>query len=211
MTLALLIVGAYLVGSIPFGVLFGKLKGVDVMAAGSGSTGATNVARLLGWKLGIVVFILDVLKGAGPALVAKLVMRSEGMSVTGSEGMAVYVGVVAVLGHMLSPFLKFKGGKGVATGLGVMFGSAPIIGAIGFGTFLVVFAATRIVSLSALLGSAAVLVAGIFYANSLAFWMVFGPLVVYIFYRHRANIGRLLRGEEAKLKFKKKEGHSDDG
>ncbi len=156
MTLALLFVGAYLVGSIPFGVIFGKFKGVDVMAAGSGSTGATNVARLLGWKLGIVVFILDILKGAGPAVVAK--------SVTGSDEMAVYVGVVAVLGHMLSPFLKFKGGKGIATGLGVMFGSSPIVGAIGFGTFLVMFAATRIVSLSALAGSTAVLVAG--YQNS---------------------------------------------
>ena len=203
MTLALLILGAYLVGSIPFGVLFGKLKGVDVMASGSGSTGATNVARLLGWKIGIVVFILDVFKGAGPAFVAK--------SVTGSEEMAVYVGVVAVLGHMLSPFLKFKGGKGVATGLGVMFGSSPIIGAIGFGTFLVVFAATRIVSLSALLASAAVLVAGIFYANSVAFWVVFGPLVVYIFYRHRENIGRLVRGEEAKLETKKKKEEKSDG
>jgi len=203
MTLALLIAGAYLVGSIPFGVLFGKLKGVDVMAAGSGSTGATNVARLLGWKIGIVVFILDVFKGAGPAVVAKYV--------TDSDEMAVYVGVVAVLGHMLSPFLKFKGGKGVATGLGVMFGSTPIVGAIGFGTFLVVFAATRIVSLSALLASAAVLVAGIFYANSVAFWVVFGPLVVYIFYRHRENIGRLMRGEEAKLETKKKKEEKSDG
>ncbi len=210
MTLALLFLGAYLVGSIPFGVIFGKLRGVDVMAAGSGSAGATNVARLLGWKIGIVVFILDVLKGAGPALVAKSV-TSSGEWAEYSDELAVYVGVVAVLGHMLSPFLKFKGGKGVATGLGVMFGSTPIVGAIGFGTFLVVFAATRIVSLSALLASAAVLVAGIFFANSVAFWVVFGPLVVYIFYRHRENIGRLVRGEEAKLETKKKkEERSDD-
>ena len=203
MTLALLFVGAYLVGSIPFGVMAAKIKGVDLMAGGSGSTGATNVARLLGWRLGILVFVLDILKGAGPTIVAK--------SVTGSDEMALYVGVVAVLGHMLSPFLKFKGGKGIATGLGVMFGSSPIVGVIGFGVFLVVFAATRIVSVSALIGSTAVLVAGYFYANSLAFWMVFGPLVVYIFYRHRSNIGRLMRGEEAKLEFKRKGDRGDDG
>ena len=122
----------------------------------------------------------------------------------------MYVGVVAVLGHMLSPFLKFKGGKGIATSLGVMFGSSPIIGVIGFGVFLVFFAATRIVSLSALLGSAAVLAAGYFFAKSYAFWIVFGPLVAYIFYRHRSNIGRLLRGEETKLQSKKKEAQSDD-
>ena len=203
MTLALLFVGAYLVGSIPFGVLVAKIKGIDLMAAGSGNVGATNVARLLGWRLGILVFILDIAKGTAPVLVAQ--------RIAGMEDYALLAGLTSVIGHMMSPFLKFKGGKGIATSLGVLFGFAWIAGVAGFGVFLVLFAITRIASFSALLGSLGVLVAGALTRQPWEFFAVFGPLIAYVFYRHRANIGRLLRGEEAKLQFKKKEGKGDDG
>ncbi len=203
MTLALLFVGAYLVGSIPFGVLVAKIKGIDLMAAGSGNIGATNVARLLGWRLGILVFILDIGKGTVPVLAAQ--------SIAGMEDYALLAGLASVIGHMFSPFLRFKGGKGIATSLGVLFGFAPIAGVAGFGVFLVLFAITRIVSFSALLGSLGVLAAGALTGQGWEFFAVFGPLIGYVFYRHRANIGRLLRGEEAKLEFKRKEDQSDDG
>ena len=203
MTLALLFAGAYLVGSIPFGVLVAKVKGIDLMVAGSGNVGATNVARLLGWRLGILVFLLDIAKGTAPVLVAQ--------SIAGMEDYALLAGLASVIGHMMSPFLKFKGGKGIATSLGVLFGFAPLAGAAGFGVFLVLFAATRIVSFSSLLGSLGVLAAGALRGQSWEFFAVFGPLIAYVFYRHRANIGRLMRGEEAKLEFKKREDRSDDG
>ena len=202
-----LILAAYLSGSIPFGVIVAKLKGVDIMAVGSGNTGATNVTRVLGWRLGMLVFALDILKGVGPAVLAK--------SVTGRDDMAVFMGVVAVFGHMLSPFLKFKGGKGVATSLGALLGSAPLVGVIGFGVFLALFFVARIVSLSSLIAAIAVLVSGYLLGQGWAFFVVFGPLVAYIFIRHRSNIGRILKGEEPKLEFKKKaepkEEDEDDG
>lgn len=196
MEIAALIAVSYLVGSIPFGVIFAKIKGVDIMAVGSGNTGATNVARTLGWKIGIVVFILDILKGVIPAALAKYV--------TGSEDIAIVVGVFAIVGHMVSPFLKFKGGKGVSTSAGALVGSVPIIGAVTFSVFFLCFFITRIVSLSALITAIAILISGVVLGKSWVFFAVYGPLIVYVFVRHRANIGRLLKGEEPKLDFKSK-------
>lgn len=204
MDYALLTAFAYLLGSVPFGVLVARSKGIDIMAVGSGNTGATNVARVLGWRLGSMVFVLDVLKGALPAFLAG--------RITGSSDAAVLIGVTAVIGHTFSPFLKFKGGKGVATSLGALFGSAPIVGAAGFGVFLVLFLTTRIVSASSLAGAIAVLVAAVFTRESSVFFFVFVPLVAYVFIRHRANFARLLKGEEPKFDFrkKKKEEHDDE-
>lgn len=196
MEIAALIAISYLVGSIPFGVIFAKIKGVDIMAVGSGNTGATNVARTLGWKIGIVVFILDILKGVIPAALAKYV--------TGSEDTAIVVGVFAIVGHMVSPFLKFKGGKGVSTSAGALVGSVPVIGAVTFSVFFLFFFITRIVSLSALITAVAILISGIVLGKSWVFFAVYGPLIVYVFVRHRANIVRLLKGEEPKLDFKSK-------
>ena len=187
---------SYVLGSIPFGVLVARLHGIDLMAVGSGNTGATNVTRALGWKLGLVVFVLDVAKGAVPPIVAFAVFQNETV--------AILMGVAAVLGHTFSPFLKFRGGKGVATSLGVLFGSAPIVGAAVFGVFLVLFALTRIVSLSSLSGTACVIIVGLLTHQGWVFFAVFGPLVLYVFVRHRDNIARLIKGEEPKLDIKSK-------
>lgn len=202
METAVLIVVSYLVGSIPFGVIIAKRKGVDIMAVGSGNTGATNVTRILGWRLGVTVFVFDILKGIVPAAVA--------LYVTGSEDTALVIGVVAVLGHMFSPFLKFKGGKGVATSVGALLGSVPVVGAITFGVFFLVFFLSRIISLSALVAAIAILVSGAVLAKSWVFFAVYGPLIVYVFVRHRSNIGRIIRGEEPKLDFKSKLGERDE-
>jgi glycerol-3-phosphate acyltransferase PlsY len=187
---------SYVLGSVPFGVLVARLHGIDLMAVGSGNTGATNVTRALGLKLGLVVFVLDVAKGAVPPIVALAVFQSEAV--------AILMGVAAVLGHTFSPFLKFRGGKGVATSLGVLFGSAPIVGAAVFGVFLVLFALTRIVSLSSLSGTACVIIVGLLTHQGWVFFAVFGPLVLYVFIRHRDNIARLIKGEEPRLDIKSK-------
>lgn len=187
---------SYVLGSVPFGVLVARLHGIDLMAVGSGNTGATNVTRALGWKLGLVVFVLDVAKGAVPPIVAFALFQNEAV--------AILMGVAAVLGHTFSPFLKFRGGKGVATSLGVLFGSAPIVGAAVFGVFLVLFALTRIVSLSSLSATACVIIVGFLTHQGWVFFAVFGPLVLYVFVRHRDNIARLIKGEEPRLDIKSK-------
>ena len=189
-----LAIGSYLLGAVPFGVLTANARGIDLMSVGSGNIGATNVARALGWKLGVLVFVLDILKGTVPVLVAA--------RMPGSADFAVLFGVAAVVGHTFSPFLKFKGGKGIATSLGVLFGTAPLVGAVGFGVFLVFFAATRIVSLSSLVGSIAVLVSAVLFKESWVVLAVFVPLVAFVFVRHKSNIQRLLKGQEPKLIFK---------
>ncbi len=196
MEYALLALGSYLLGSLPFGFIVARLCGIDITSVGSGNIGATNVARVLGWKLGVLVFFLDVGKGVLPPLVT--------VWQTGNHDAAVLMGVAAVLGHTFSPFLKFKGGKGVATGLGALVGSAPLVGAYVFGVFLVLFAVTRIVSVSALIATLSVIVFGLLTHQSWVYFAVFGPLVVYVFIRHRANIGRIIRGEEPKLDLRKK-------
>ncbi len=202
MQYVLLALGSYLLGSLPFGFIVARLRGIDITSVGSGNIGATNVARVLGWRLGLIVFLLDVGKGVVPPLVTA--------SVTGNRDAAVLMGLAAVLGHTFSPFLKFKGGKGVATGLGALIGSAPLVGAVVFGTFLLFFAVTRIVSFSALVASASVLVYGLIWGQGWMFFAVFTPMIVYVFVRHRANIERLLKGQEPKLDLKKKMKKDDE-
>ncbi len=202
MQYALLAVGSYLLGSLPFGFIVARLCGIDITSVGSGNIGATNVARVLGWRLGFVVFFLDVGKGVVPPLVT--------VWLTGNHDVAVLMGVAAVVGHTFSPFLKFKGGKGVATGLGALVGSDPLVGGAIFGVFLLMFAFTRIVSLSSLVASACVIVLGLIAHQSWVFFAVFGPMIVYVFIRHRPNIGRLIRGEEPKLDLKKKMKENDE-
>src|SRR5215204_5988168 len=142
--LLILIPLAYLVGSIPFGLIVGLAKGVDPRTAGSGNIGATNVARLLGKKWFFVVFFLDMLKGMLPVLLASAVAhRIPEMDRTAQTYLLwLLVAFAAVLGHMFSVFLKFKGGKGVATSAGVMLGLYPYYtwpGVIALGVFIVVF------------------------------------------------------------------------
>jgi len=130
-----LIFMAYLLGSIPFGVIVAKTKGIDIMSVGSGNMGTTNVSRALGCKLGLLVFFLDTLKGAIPAVI--------GLNIFRDQFWALCLGLCALVGHSLSPFVKFKGGKGVASGLGAISGSIPLLGISGMSTFIVVLAITR--------------------------------------------------------------------
>lgn len=200
---------AYVVGSIPFGFLIGLAKGIDVRKAGSGNIGATNVARLLGGRFFALVFILDLLKGLLPVLAAAYLLR-------GANDMLDYalwllVGFAAIAGHMFSLFLKFKGGKGVATSTGVILGIFPYFtypGLIAAGIAVAVFAITRYVSITSMAGAicfpiAYVVISSIFYPPVLGSklpLLVFALLVAFmIVYKHRTNLARLRAGTELRV------------
>jgi glycerol-3-phosphate acyltransferase PlsY len=189
---ALLIVGAYLFGSIPFGYLLGLLKGVDITKHGSGNVGATNVARVLGKPYGVLVYILDFLKGFIPTLIAVKLYGADSWITT-------LVGLAAVLGHMFSIFLGFRGGKGVATASGVLFAINPLLGFLVLTVWAIVFKLTGYVSV----GSIAAAFAAIFFAGmmKLPFNLLFLVTIVAVLVvaKHSSNIERLLSGRELKV------------
>lgn len=197
----LVCVGAFLLGAIPFGFLIGRAKGVDLREHGSGNIGATNVMRTLGKGPGALVLLLDALKGLIPVLTAAYALRL-------TPGFVVAAGVAAILGHIYTPFLRFRGGKGVATSLGVLIGLSPVIAAAVVLVFAVTVWASRYVSLGSLLGAL---------AQAVLFWTlphgqdgfplpyrIFSLIAaVFVLIRHRQNIQRLLSGTESKVGAKK--------
>lgn len=207
----LLVPVAYLLGSIPFGLIVGRAKGVDPRKSGSGNIGATNVGRLLGKKFFALVFVLDLLKGLLPMLAAAAVLRGEAADDAGGRRTYVLwllVGAAAILGHMFSMFLGFRGGKGVATSTGVLLGLWPyytIPGLIGAAVWVVAFKVWKYVSLASIVGALAFPVAYVVLGLTRG-WDVLGrqlPLLVFavvmaalIVYKHRGNIARLRAGTE---------------
>lgn len=194
MHLGLALALAYASGSIPFAHLAGTAKGVDLRKQGSGNLGATNVFRVLGWKIGIAVFLADALKGALPVLFLPAHVDGSRDPVV----VAIAIGVAAIAGHVRPVFLKFgKGGKGVATAAGVFFALAPIPMLVTFAVFVGVVLATGYVSLGSLMSAAllpVLLVATLGITSPL--FAVSAVIATFVFYTHRANIGRLRRGEE---------------
>src|SRR4030042_6178443 len=189
------IIGSYLIGSIPWGLIAGKLRGVDVRRYGSGSIGATNVLRTIGTKSAVVVLALDVLKGVAAVFIGRYVIGSP----TGEMA----AGFAAVTGHDWSVFLRFKGGRGVATTLGCVVVMEPLSSVAGIVVFIILIALTRYVSLGSICGSlAAVAVMGAFWAVDRVPWEYFvfiAVAVALIIFQHRDNISRLLSGTENKL------------
>jgi glycerol-3-phosphate acyltransferase PlsY len=185
---------SYLSGSLPFAAIAGKLRGVDLRKHGSGNLGATNVFRVLGWKIGLLVFILDAAKGALPVLLLPKYFDSPRDPVL----WAIACGLAAIVGHVRPIFLKFRrGGKGVATAAGVFFALAPIPMAITFAVFVGVVFATGYVSVGSLIS--AVLLPGLLLATSgprSPLFLVSAVLSLFVFWTHRGNIARLRRGEE---------------
>lgn len=208
--LGLLIPIAYVVGSIPFGLLVGKARGVDVRAAGSGNIGATNVGRLLGGKFFALVFTLDLLKGLIPMLLAAWILHGQERNQL-TYFLWLLVGFASILGHMFSLFLKFRGGKGVATSTGVILGLYPyytLPAVVAIVIFVVAFLITRYVSVGSILGSAG-FAAAYFVIGTILKWNVTGeqlPLLAFavlvavlIILKHRTNISRLIAGTEHKF------------
>jgi acyl phosphate:glycerol-3-phosphate acyltransferase len=215
---------AYFAGSIPFGVIIGRLKGIDIRAHGSMNIGATNVGRVLGRKFGILCFALDFLKGAVPVIVAGSVMGVLGRDahqLSASE-MWWWLGVMlmAVLGHMFSFFLGFRGGKGVATGFGALMGMYPLLTFAACGAIVVWYVALRLFKFVSLASILAVLSLPLGYLLSVTPRQAMDqplsttlaqlghaspPLVVtaalaaLVVWKHRGNIARLRRGEELRV------------
>jgi glycerol-3-phosphate acyltransferase PlsY len=197
--LALVLVAAYLLGSIPTGYLAGQcLQGIDIREVGSGSTGATNVLRTLGKPAGVMVLAIDVLKGILAIALVRWVAPSN-LSLTWMAWMLVLAGLLAILGHSNPIWLGFRGGKSVATSLGVLLALDWSVALLTLVVFLVTIAMTRIVSISSIVA-----------ALSLILWMALfqpeWPYLVfavvgsaYVIWRHQNNIQRLLAGTEPKL------------
>jgi len=197
--LSLLILGAYLLGAIPNGLLLARLKGIDLQKTGSGNIGATNVFRCVGKGWGITAFLLDALKGFVPAFVFPRLMESA----PGWLGLAC--GVAAVAGHNWPVWLKFKGGKGVSTSAGMLLGIAPAAVGIGFAAFVIILLATRWVSLGSMV-AAIVVPTAYLWLEGTENRLLAGALIVMgllTLYKHRANIGRLLKGTEPRIFGKK--------
>ena len=200
-----LLLAGYLLGSLPSGYLAGRLlAGVDIREEGSGSTGATNVLRVLGKGPALVVFLLDVLKGTAAVLLAKVVLRGAGLEGTGLDGWVVGAGLAALAGHIWPVWLGWRGGKAVATGLGMLLGLAWPVGLACLGLFLAVLSVSRIVSLSSMVAAVGLplLMLGWFPGNGgfrPAYLALAVLTTVLVLWRHRANLNRLLEGSEPRL------------
>ena len=183
------IVGGYLAGSIPFGVIVARAKGVDLRSVGSGNIGATNVTRALGKAWGIVVLLLDAAKGALPVLAARHWLPE----------VAPYVAFAAVVGHCFPVWLKLRGGKGVATSLGVFLALDPPAIGIALAAFALVFALARMVSLSSLVASLAFVGALFALKRPPTLIGVAIATVLLIVIQHRENLQRIRKGKEPPL------------
>lgn len=233
---------AFLLGSIPFGLFIARLKGIDIRQHGSGNIGATNVLRVIGKKYGITCLLLDALKGFVPVVIAlnlvQLAGRKAGIPVPALDAFALHLpaaqqltgqlvhvltGLAAILGHNYSPWVGFKGGKGIATSAGVLLALMPAAVVLLIGVWLLVFATTRYVSVASIAAAAALPVlthvgarfhhvnndkrlptlweAGTWNKPLFVFSVIIAALAIW---KHRANIQRLLNGTEHRFERKKK-------
>ena len=195
MPLLTLLLG-YLLGSIPSGFLAGKwCKGIDLRTIGSGSTGATNVLRNVGKKPALVVFLVDVAKGAAAVLLAAALTQNNPLN----DWIQVLAGLAALAGHIWPIWLGFKGGKAVATGLGLFLGLAWPVGLACFGMFMAVFSFSRIVSLASVVAAVSLPLLMAAGSDSNANLVVALVAMLLVLWRHRSNIQRLINGTEPKV------------
>jgi acyl phosphate:glycerol-3-phosphate acyltransferase len=194
----------YLVGSFPTGYVVGCLRGIDVRKVGSGNVGATNVTRILGKHFGYPVFVIDFLKGLVAVLLAGAISHRCHFDSIASDFCAALGGIFSVVGHSFPVWLGFRGGKGVATSLGVIFGISWIAALVMGALWILIFKITRYVSVASIAAAAALPVAmiALFFLNQLR-----SPVLVYfslcltaiVVIRHRSNLSRLLSGTEPRF------------
>lgn len=218
----LFLLSSYLIGAIPFGLVIGKLvKKTDIRKQGSKNIGATNAVRVLGLKLGACVFLLDVLKGLIFMIIAKILINT-GVWENGSKFFIGYYGLAAVIGHCFSIYLKFAGGKAIATSIGVVLFLTPGVGIFGLIVFIIVFLSFGYISLASTSGDLAIVIISLILffvkpdVSSSNFLSGFLPiislenLIIYlvfttiIIYKHRGNYKRLLSGTESRFLYKNK-------
>lgn len=195
MEIVLLAAIGYLFGSIPFGLIAGRLRGTDIRAQGSGRTGSANVLRILGPRMAVTVFFADLSKGAVPVAIAAFLFDSSSAEVA--------AGLAAVAGHNWSMFARFKGGRGVVVALGAALFMIPWVALSGFGLFIIVVVLSRYVSLASIIGvSTAGILMVILAVARIEPWVyaVFGSIgMTIIVIQHKDNIARLLRGSERRV------------
>jgi len=197
MTQTAIVVFAYFLGSVSFGYLIGLLTGKDVRKVGSGNIGATNVMRAVGKTAGIITLALDTAKGYVAVLLAE---RFAGPD----ESLPLICGLAALLGHCFPVFLKFRGGKGVATGLGVFLRLVPFYVIFALGAFLIVLAITRFVSAGSMAAAATMPIALWIGDASTELAMLAAVIAALIILKHHKNIARLIRGQENRLGAKRR-------
>ena len=205
-------IASFLLGGVPFGLLLGKLKGIDIRTIGSGNIGATNVTRALGRRWGITAFLLDFLKGLIPVVATGAILAASSTTppvespAFGLLEAKILSGVAAVLGHIFPVYLRFRGGKGVATTFGVMSGLMWLPTLIAGVTWLAVFLKTRVVALASIASVVVLPIAASVYfrffgddpspRTILTIEIVTVAMAAVIVFRHRENLKRLLRGQE---------------
>ncbi len=193
-----LIVFAYLMGSIPTALIIGKsARQIDIREHGSGNLGATNAVRVLGIRLGLAIFFADMLKAFIPALLSRLL--------TGNINFALMIGLIAVLGHCYPVFAGFKGGKGIASGVGMFFAISPLAAAMGLITFGLTLLLGKMVSIASMLGALSVpIVTSIAYPNEYGIIVLSWLLFIFVIFKHIPNIKKIIKGTEQKVAFLKK-------
>jgi glycerol-3-phosphate acyltransferase PlsY len=205
-TLILIALLSYLMGSVPAGYIAGRFAGIDIRRVGSGNIGATNVLRVLGKPYGYAVFLFDFCKGVGAVRMSILIINAAHPGNQESELVGIMAGVLCVLGHTYPVWLGFKGGKGVATSVGVLFGLMPAAALTVLAVWFVTFQATKYVSVASIAAAVALPVTS---AVMVHFGKAGMPLVyfsaclaVVIVWRHRSNVSRLMKGTEASFRRK---------
>jgi len=204
LTLTGVLLGSYLLGSIPFGYVAGKIRGIDIRKIGSGNIGATNVVRVLGKRYGYSVFVLDFLKGFSAVKISMSIATDARLEWASPEIFGILAAIASVIGHSFPVWLKFRGGKGVATSAGALFGLIPLAALIGIVIWVLVFWFTRYVSVASVVAAATLpLVILIMtrlnqiHGNAL-FYSSLG-LAAVVMWRHRSNFSRLMHGSEPRF------------
>ena len=198
-------IAAYLLGSIPTGFLVAKARGIDIRAVGSGNIGAANTFRSIGKTAGIFVLVIDALKGFVAVEACGMILKCLGIAETDVEDhYRIVAGISAILGHNYTCWLKFKGGKGVATTAGVYLALAPAALGIAVVVFILVVAIWRYTSLGSMLAAVALTIAVWFTRPDMCLRLVTIALCLLTLFKHQTNIQRLVAGKENKLEFKKK-------
>ena len=204
LTLAVVLLGSYLLGSIPFGYLVGKIAGIDIRKVGSGNIGATNVVRTLGKRYGYPVFVLDFLKGFGAVRISMAIAIDARPEWGAPELFGILAAVASVIGHSFPPWLKFHGGKGVATSAGALFGLMPFATLIAGVVWVLVFCFTRYVSLASMVTAVALppvilIMSRLNQIHGNALFYASLGIAMVVIWRHRSNFSRLLRGSEPRF------------